>query len=130
MTLPCTKRGKPNLVENELLTRVRHIVPETSRTGEEISRRWVIAIDTGVVKANCPSKLKEYGQDCTETNGMVKKKGQSIKTELVYQFLLEEKLTFQRVISSVIEEHGIPKQLVLSLDQTPLPNVSTEKYAF
>ena len=61
MSLPCTKRGRPNLVENELLTRVRHIVPETSRTGEEISRRWVIAIDTGVVKANCPSKLKEYG---------------------------------------------------------------------
>ena len=61
MSLPCTKRGRPNLVENELLTRVRHIVPEKSRTGEEISRRWVIATDTGVVKANCPSKLKEYG---------------------------------------------------------------------
>lgn len=55
MTLPCTRRGRPNLVENELLTRVRHIVPEASRTEEEISRRWAIATDTGVVKANCPS---------------------------------------------------------------------------
>ena len=55
ITLPCTRRGRPNLVENELLTRVRHIVPEVSRTREEISRRWAIATDTGVVKANCPS---------------------------------------------------------------------------
>ena len=33
------------------------------------------------------------------------------------QFLLEEKLTFQKKISSVIFEHDIPKELIINLDQ-------------
>ena len=31
---------------------------------------------------------------------------------------------------SIIEEHDIPKELVLNLDQTPLSYVSTRKYTF
>ena len=30
-------------------------------TGGAISRTMVIAIGTGVIKANCPSKLKDFG---------------------------------------------------------------------
>ena len=66
MASPCAKKGRPNLVENELLTKLRDIVIEGRMAGGEISRRRVIAIDTGVVKANCLSKLKEYDQDCIE----------------------------------------------------------------
>ena len=76
MASPCAKKGRPNLVENELLTKLRDIVIEGRMAGGEISRRRVIAIDTGVVKANCLSKLKEYDQDCIEANGMVKNKWQ------------------------------------------------------
>ena len=36
------------------------------------------------------------------------------------QFLLEEKLAFQRRITSIIKEHDIPKELILNLDQTLL----------
>ena len=59
-----------------------------------------------------------------------KRKGATGKIEPSKQFLLEEKLTFQRRITSISEEHDIPKELILNLDQTPLPDVLSEKYTF
>ena len=49
-----------------------------------------------------------------------RRKGTTGKIESSNQFLVEEKLTFQRCIASIIEEHDIPKELILNLDQTPL----------
>ena len=59
-----------------------------------------------------------------------KRKGTTGKIEPSKQFLVEEKLTFQRRIASIIEEHDIPKELILNLDQTPLSYVSPGKYTF
>ena len=59
-----------------------------------------------------------------------KRKRATGKIEPSKQFLLEEKLTFQRCIASIIEEHDIPKEVILNLDQTPLSYVSTKKYSF
>ena len=55
------------------------------------------------------------------------RKGTTGKVEPSQQFLAEEKLTFQRNISSIIKDHDIPKDLILSLDQTPLSYVSPGK---
>ena len=46
------------------------------------------------------------------------------------QFSVEEKLTFQRRILSIIQEHDIPKELILNLDQTPLSYIAAGKYTF
>ena len=59
-----------------------------------------------------------------------KRKGATGKIEPSKQFLLEEKLTFQRRIASISKEHDILKELILNLDQTPLPDVLSEKYTF
>ena len=59
-----------------------------------------------------------------------KRKGTTGKTEPSKQFLLEEKLTFQRKISGVIFEYDIPKELIINLDQTLLSYVSPGKYTF
>ena len=59
-----------------------------------------------------------------------KRKGTTSKIEPSKQFLLKEKLTFQRCIASIIEEHDIMKELILNLDQTPLSYVSPGKYTF
>ena len=59
-----------------------------------------------------------------------KRKGTTDKIEPSRQFLLEEKLVFQRHIALIIEEHDIPKELSLNLDQTPLPYVFPGKYTF
>ena len=56
-----------------------------------------------------------------------KRKGTIGEIEQSKQFLLEEKLTFQRRISSIIEEHDVPKELILNLDQT-LSYISSGKY--
>ena len=59
-----------------------------------------------------------------------KRKGTTGRVEPSQQFLDEEKLTFQRNISTIIEDHDIPKDLILNVDQAPLSYVSSGKYTF
>ena len=59
-----------------------------------------------------------------------KGKGTTGKIEPSKQFLLEVKLTFQRCISLIIQDHDVTKELILNLDQTPLSYVSPGKYTF
>ena len=108
--------------------------------GAVISRKMVIAIGTGIIKANCPSKLNDFGGHIALAESWAggvlksmewsKRKGTTGKIEPSKQFLLVEKLTFQRHIASIIEEHEIPKELILNLAQTPLSYVSFDKYSF
>ena len=108
--------------------------------GGVISRKMVIAIGTGVIKANCPSKLKDFGSHTVLTKDGArsvlksmewsKRKGTTGKIEPSQQFLLEEKLTFHKLILSTIQEHDITKERILNLDQTPLSYDSPGKYTF
>ena len=98
------------------------------------------SISTGVIKANCPSKLKDFRDDIVLTEGWARdilkseewsnRKGTTGKIMPSEQFLLKEKLTFQRRISSIIQEHEITKELILNLDQALLLYVSPTKYTF
>ena len=128
------RKGRPNLLDDEFLVKMKDVVTGVCMAGGVISRKMVIAIGTGVIKANCPSKLKVFGGHIVLTErwarGLLKsmewskRKGTTGKIEPSKQFLLEEKLTFQKRIASIIEEHDIPKELILNLDQTPLSYVS------
>ena len=51
------------------------------------------------------------------------RKGTTGKIESSKQFLLKEKLTFPKHIALIIEEHDIPKDLILNLDLTTRPYV-------
>ena len=104
------RQGRPNLLDDEFLVNVKDMVIGIRTAGGEISRKMVIAIGTGVIKANCASKLKDFKPS--------------------EQFLLEEKITFQRRISSIIQELDITKELILNLDQTSLSYVFLGKYTF
>ena len=50
------RQGRPNLVADEFLVKVKEVVTGVRMVGGVISRKMVTAIDTGVIKANCPSK--------------------------------------------------------------------------
>ena len=123
------RRGRPNLLPDELMLKVEDVITGVRLAGGVISRKMVMAIGTGVVKANYPSKLKEFSGHIVLTEGWArnalksmawsKRKGTTGKIEPSEQFLLEEKLTFQRQISIVINDHDIPKYLIVNLDQTP-----------
>ena len=104
------RRGRPNLLPDELMLKVKDVITGARLTGGDISRKTVMAIGNGVVKANYPSKLKEFRGHIVLTEGWArnvlksmawsKRKGTTGKIEPSEQFLLEEKLTFQRQISS------------------------------
>ena len=54
-------KGRPNLLNDHLLQKVKDIINGTRAAGGVISRKMTIAIGNGVVKANDPSLLKQYG---------------------------------------------------------------------
>ena len=100
----------------------------------------IVAIGTGLIKANKPKILREFGgspeltDGCTRNilkgMGWVKRKGTTGKVELCPKFLEEEKFTFQLAISKFASDHDIPLELVLNLDQTPPSYISPGQYTF
>ena len=134
------RQGKSNLLDDGFLVRVKDVVTGVRMAGGVISRKMVTAIVTGVISANCPSILKDFGGHILLTEGWArgvlksmewsKRKGTTGKIKPSKQFLLEEKLTFKIRNSSIIQEHDITKELLLNLDQTPLSYVSPGKYTF
>lgn len=63
------KRGRPNLLPGKLLLKVKDVITGVRMAGGVISRKMVMAIGTRVAKANCPSKLKEFGGHIVLTEG-------------------------------------------------------------
>ena len=134
------KKERPNLVSDDFMKKIRTIMIGTRPAGTAISRRIVMAIDIGVVRSDSPTLLKENGgslelnEDCArvviKSMNWTKRKGTTGKIEPSKQFLLEEKLTFQKKISGVIFAHDIPEELIINLDQTPLSYVSPGKCTF
>ena len=134
------RKGRPNLLDDEFLIKVKDVVTGVRIAEVVISRKMVSAIGAGVIKANCPSKLKDFGGHTALIEGLVrgvlksmewsKRKSTTGQIEPSKQFLLEEKFTFKRRIASIIEEHVIRKEFILNLDQTPLSYISPGKYTF
>ena len=95
-----------------------------------INRHQLISIATGVVRANNPNLLKEYGDDLVLTDkwakGVLEKltwskcKGTTGKVNPSLQFLAKEKFTFQRNISALVSEHDIPPSLIMKIEQFPV----------
>ena len=102
--------------------------------GGVINWHQLISIAAGVVKANNPNLLKEYGGDLVLTGkwarGVLgkltwsKRKGTIGKVDPSPQFLAEKKFTFQRNILVLVWF------LIISIDQTPLSYVNTGKHTF
>ena len=134
------KVGRPNILDDHLIRKVKDIAIGTRQAGGVINRRQILNIAKGVITANNPNILKEFGGTVELTDrwarGILtklnwsKRKGTTGKVEPSSQFLAEEKFTFQRAISAAISLHDIPDSLVLNIDQTPLAYVSPGKYTF
>ena len=48
---------------------MKDVVTGVRMAGGVISRKMIIAIDTGVIMTSCPSKLKEFGGHIALTEG-------------------------------------------------------------
>ena len=134
------RKGRPNLVDDEILKKIKDIIVGSRLAGTAISRKMMIAIATRVIKANDPNILREFGGSLELTEGLarsvlksmdwVKRKGTTGTVEPCNTFLVEKKFTFQRAIAKAVSDHDIPMELVLNLDQAPLSYVSPGKYTF
>ena len=123
-----------------MLKKIKDIIVGSRLACTAISRKIVIAIATGVSKANDPNILRKFGGSLELSEGWarsvlksmdwVKRKETTGKVEPCSKFLEEEKFTFQRVIAKAVSDHDIPMELVLNLDQTPLSYVSPGKWTF
>ena len=140
-----TKKGRPNLLSDDFMKKIKAIMIGTRAAGTAISRRIVnrriaMAIGNGVVTSNSPTLLKEnwgsleltedWSQRVIKSMNWTKRKSTTGKIEPSKQFILQEKLTLQKKISGVGFEHDIPKELIINLDQTPPSCASPGKYTF
>ena len=134
------RKGWPNLRSDDLIAKVKTIMIGTCTARIAISRCIVMAVGNGAVKSNNPILFKENGGSLQLTEDRargvlrsmkwVKRKGTTWETEPSQQFLLVEKLTFQKKISGAIFYHNIPKELIVNLDQIPLSYVTPGKSSF
>ena len=134
------KAGRPNIVRDELVQKLKEVIVGVRLSGTVIPRRMVTSIGNGVLKASDPNTLSEFGGTITLTEDWargilrsidwVKRKATTGKVEPSTQFLAEEKFTFQKAISTYVYDHDIPTDLIINLDQTPLSYVSPGKYTF
>ena len=134
------KAGRPNLLDETLLKKVKNIAIGTRAAGGVINRKQILNIAKAVVGANNPNALKEFGGSLDLTDLWArevlkqlkcsKREGTSGKVDPSPQFLAEENFTFPRTISTAILEHDIPAPFIVNLDQTPLSYVSPGKYTF
>ena len=60
-----SKKVRPSLVEEEFLGKIKEGIIRIRLTGAAISRKMVISIGNGVLKANGPSSLSEFGGGIT-----------------------------------------------------------------
>ena len=71
--------------------------------------------------------MEDWAASILKSMYWVKRKGTTWKVEPLDQFLFGEKFTFQKVISTVVYTHDIPKVLILDLVQTPLSYVTPQE---
>ena len=128
------------MLDDVLLVKVKDIALVTCMSGGVINRQQLINIRNGVIRANNPEVLKEFGGTIELTEGWArsvleslnwsKRRATTGKVEPSTQLLAEEKFTFQKAIAKVIQNSDIPLDLVINLDQTPLCHVLPRKYIF
>ena len=127
-------------MDDEILKKIKDFIKGSRVAGTVISRKMVVAIVTGVVKANeskilrelrgSPQLIEGWAQNVLKVMYWVKRKGTTAKIEPFPKFLEEEKFTFQRAISKFFSDHDIQLELMLNLDQSPFSYVSPVKHTF
>ena len=121
------KAGRPNVVRDELMQKIKEVIVGVWLSGAVISRRMVNSIGNGVLKANDPNTLSGFGGTITLTEDWARVILRSMDW-VKRKATTFEKFTFQKAI--YVYDHDIPTDLIINLDQIPLLYVSSGKYTF
>jgi len=137
-TIPRKKRGRPTLLPEEIDHKVTTMIKKMRESGSVINYSIIKAIATGIIVANDRTLLKENGgsielgtkwcESISKRLGYVRRKATTSKPIIAPGLIKEIGLTFYNNINEIIQAHEIPYEMVINIDQTPLPFVLISKY--
>lgn len=137
-SIPRKKRGGFKLLPEEIDEKVIKLVKEMQSSGAAMSYNILIGIAKGVVGANDRTLLKENGgkiefsmtwaQSIFKRIGFVKRKATTAKVPIAPGFVKEIGMTFYQSIKRIVDAYDIPHDLIINLDQTPLPYCLVNQY--
>ena len=137
--VPRKRRGGYKLLPQEIDEKVINLVKEMQSSGAAMSYNILIGIAKGVVCANDRILLKENGgkiefsmtwaQSIFKRIGFVKRKATTAaKVPIAPGFVKEIGMTFYQNIKRIVDTYDIPHDLIINLDQTPLPYCLVNQY--
>ena len=131
------RAGRPNMVADNILLKIKYIVNSCHLAGCEINRSRVIAIGKGTIRAIDASLLNEYGGLIELTNRWARRliekmnwsqrKATTSKLPVAPALDREIKRSFQKIIATAVDTYKIKKDLIFNFDQTPLAFISLYK---
>ena len=137
-TVPQKKRGRHTLLPDEIDKKVMEMASNMRLSGAVVNYNILIAIAKGIVVANDRTSLKEYGGTITfswkwcesvfRRMKWTKRKCTTEKAVIAPGLIREIGFTFLSEVSEIVQAHKIPPQLIINIDQTPLPFVLVSKY--
>ena len=137
-TVPRKKRGRPTLLPEEIDHKVIIMIKKMRESGSVINYNIIRAIATGIIVANDRTLLKEndgsielgkkWCESISKRLGYVIRKATTAKPIIAPGLVKEIGLTIYNDINEIIQAHEIPHEMVINIDQTPLPFVLISKY--
>ena len=129
----------PSKMSDELTTQVKCILRNPGVSGGAVTRKTVLAIVNGVLKARCPEMLQENERKITLTTkwtrgvlkslDRIKRRDTTGKREM-NPALYELIFSCKRKIANAIFEHRIQKEMILNSDQTARGLTALNKSTF
>ena len=136
--VPKKKLGRPTLLPEEIDQKVMIMIKKMRESGAVINYSIITAVATGIVIANDRTLLKENGGRITlgikwcesilKRLGYVKRKATTAKPLIAPDLIKEIGLTFYNDINEIVHAHAIPAEMIINIDQTPLPFALISKY--
>ena len=136
--MPKKKRGRSTLLPEELDIKVLAMIKAMRTSGAVINYNIIKSIALGIVKANDRTMLVENGgslefgikwcESIAKRLDFVKRKATTAKPLLAPGLIKEVGLSFYNEINEIVHAHKIPADLIINIDQTPLPFVLISKY--
>ena len=137
-TLPEKKRGRTTLLPEEIDAKVIEMAKTMRISGAVVNYNVLMAIARGLIIANDRTLLVENGGSiqlgskwCTSVFKRMKwskRKCTTSKPVLSPGLIKEVGLTFHKQISEAVQADNVPPELIINIDQTPLPFVLISKY--
>ena len=132
------KRGKRTMLPAEIDEKVLEMIRNMRNARVVINFHTVVGFATGIVLANDTTLLKENGgtvelivgwcQSIFKRLNFVRRKSATAKPMITPGLIKEIGFSFYRDIHELVKWFNIPKELVINIDQTPLPFVLVSSY--